>query len=445
MKNTVKIISLLFALTFMTGCANNADELQARIDENQSQSNPTLQAAVDLALAEAERLFPAESRSEIREVDIESVKIVGRNRSRSLDDTLIYVVNYKDEKGFALIAATEVDNPVLAIVPEGNYDPEIGTDNPGFNLFLDAAVEVCSGKPKASPSRIGVIERDSTDMGYLGLDGKYHKQTKKVLINRSRNAWTGYDLKWNQNGIYGKYCPNGRCGCVPLTIVTLMTYLRAIDKNDLIPSYSFPEPDVANEQLNFSEMFKHKSSKEINPETGYVILNHNCYAEDEVHNKIGRFLREVGYIAGSALEYGQNGTFFSENIAGAQYKDMYSYVRSNLSPYIVRKFATYNFEELMDALDIGLLFVKGVGHVWYCDAYNRCKMEITEYVSDDPKSGPFAWVYNGTTIIDKSEAWMHWGWGGLYDGWYDWNVLNPGYFKFESVEAALVEIPERLR
>lgn len=453
MNRLLKHLLILSATFLMVACSSDEDCVQTMSDGMNLQPDATLQVVMDLATYEAESLFPAKSRSEMREADVSSIKIIGRNSSRSLDDTLIYVVNYKDDKGFALIAATEMDSPVLAVVPEGRFDPEVGTDNPGFNLFLNAAIKTCSQQPKANITPITKVEKDSTE-GVLGLDGKYHKYTTKVLINRSRDAWTGFDLKWNQNGIYGKYCPNGLCGCVPLTIATIMTYLRTIDNNNMTKNYGFPEADINGETLSFAELFKHKSSEEINESPAYIITGHLCTAVDDAHDQIGRLCRQIGHEAGNKLTYytditGNAVTSFSDFPTG----EMYNYISSQLSPYTVQNFTKYSFGSLMNAVDKGILFLRGyypsatyMGHAWYCDAYIRYKAEITEYESLDPNSGPFAWIRVGTRIDDRSLAWMHWGWGGMYDGWFKWDAMDPlNYGESMSVEAALVEIPESLR
>lgn len=128
---------LMFASGVFFSCTQAGDE--PTIPKADIEINPKIQSVIALANSEAERLFPAESRAEEREATASGIKTICNRESRGQNDTLIYVVNYEDNKGFALISAVDDSQPVLAVVPNGSYDPEIGTDNPGFNLFMDAA------------------------------------------------------------------------------------------------------------------------------------------------------------------------------------------------------------------------------------------------------------------------------------------------------------------
>lgn len=65
------------------------------------------------------------------------------NRNISIDlDTLMYVVNFSDNNGFALVAADKRTDPIFAIIDEGNYDFEEldEEENESFLSFVDGAI-----------------------------------------------------------------------------------------------------------------------------------------------------------------------------------------------------------------------------------------------------------------------------------------------------------------
>ena len=75
---------------------------------------------------------PAISRTGGRKFDRNSVKAITSPRGRSgAADTLMYVFNFDDEQGFAVVAAPRNAQRRLAITDRRSHDPAQGTDNPG--------------------------------------------------------------------------------------------------------------------------------------------------------------------------------------------------------------------------------------------------------------------------------------------------------------------------
>lgn len=55
----------------------------------------------------------------------------------TLPDTLLYIVNFEDSCGYALVSANQLIPGVVAYIEEGTLTPNTEIDNPGFQLFLD--------------------------------------------------------------------------------------------------------------------------------------------------------------------------------------------------------------------------------------------------------------------------------------------------------------------
>lgn len=56
-----------------------------------------------------------------------------------LNDTLLYVFNFNDEQGFAVVSANRQTEGLIAAVEMGSYDPAIPTGNPGFDTYMQMA------------------------------------------------------------------------------------------------------------------------------------------------------------------------------------------------------------------------------------------------------------------------------------------------------------------
>lgn len=54
-------------------------------------------------------------------------------------EPLVYVFNFENEEGFALISGDRRTTPVLAITESGSLNPDEPVDNPGLALFLSLA------------------------------------------------------------------------------------------------------------------------------------------------------------------------------------------------------------------------------------------------------------------------------------------------------------------
>ncbi len=56
-----------------------------------------------------------------------------------VDDTLMYVFNYDNNQGYALVSTNLATEPLIAVTEQGHLDPSQETDNPGLKLYLEMA------------------------------------------------------------------------------------------------------------------------------------------------------------------------------------------------------------------------------------------------------------------------------------------------------------------
>ena len=149
---------LIFVLA-MVSCAQDAQILVT--DESEPKIGiRTPREAIDIA---TKILTEGSIGTRSEALTVQDVTVISGVSSRSNSDTLIYAVNFSDEKGYALISASYASKPVIGFVEEGSYVEEKALKNPSYNFFLGAAKEYVAGT--MAPNAVGVI-----DSVYFNLD-----------------------------------------------------------------------------------------------------------------------------------------------------------------------------------------------------------------------------------------------------------------------------------
>lgn len=404
MKKTFQI-SLALVGTLLFSC-NQAEDLQLPVEENTPDSK--IQWAIDLAQSEAERLFPPQGRADVRVAKVSGLKAVCDNNSRGESDTLIYVVNYDDNKGFALISATGAEQPVLAVVPEGSYDPAVGTDNPGFNLFMAAAKE----NAQESSNKQGVVNK------------KRIRRDTTVITKYGPAQRVKYCHKWGPGDVFGKYCTNGDAGCAVVAAASIISYLHRADTTRFY--YTYPKADVSYEDIIWGELRRHQSSAATYHDG--TTIEHTCWAQDKeaIHKAIGRVCRQFGYDADAIYHYTPRMTEVTLSKVPALF-------RKYLPDFTVSEPATFVAFRTMRCIDKGLIFLSGSlkndpnsKHMWHTDGYYYTKMKISTYQIEETNTGELkVWEFLGSYYTEKMLNYMRWGWNGEYDGWYSGTEFNP--------------------
>ena len=138
-----KSFLILLTAVILAGC--HKDELLLCGNEVSTENENiikkrTPEEALHIA-AEAAKMLEDSTMSRTLSRIPESVKVITSPTARSkVEDTLIYVVDYADDKGFALISAISVSDPLLAIIEDGHYEPSQNSiQESGFDMFMDYA------------------------------------------------------------------------------------------------------------------------------------------------------------------------------------------------------------------------------------------------------------------------------------------------------------------
>ncbi len=382
------IFSILAIAMVITGCTS--EEPVSPIKEPTVNNLPTnLEYAINIAEKMISDLDGTTTRSVERR--IKSVEAVLSTRSGNAQD--FYVVNYEDEKGFALISATDKRNPVYGFSNEGSLTNGDIMSNPGMNDYLNSPW----------PS-------DSTTIGGWGPGfnpGKpttpksYGKVTVSPILPKSV-------AEWHQDYPFNRYYPDvllpglttgvPPTGCVPLSCAMIMSHYEwPISFEDVTLNWS----DIVNNHNNLGlQKLIYHLSKPVNLDAQFFLNESKdgfiTYTSSET---IPRTFYNMGYqmpkivsgISSEAVSAGHPAL-----ILGINYNDNYN-----------------EFEHS--------------GHCWVIDGIYKC-----HYDKDllDTETAPYDEYYYHTI----------WGLGGYGNGYFRYNTVTartPEYTEEYEVSTTL--------
>lgn len=328
-----------------------------------------------------------------RSIDMDKCKIVGNGNTRSpfdSSDTLMYVFNFNDNQGFAIVAAPKNAEGLLAITEAGCYNPKAPANIDGFDEFVLKAKEYCVEKlhTEAEHNKSDGITRSPVGGTEEYMDSIYYSLYYIALPLVS--------VRWGQTQPEGEFCPNGISGCSNTAMAQIMSYFQYPDTI----YYTYPGADRDFDILNWSGMKSHATRHSLS----------DC-ADTISHYSIARLLRQLGFLNFS--DYNINGTStYTESYAGNTFRYL---------GYHVGDWVSYNATVACNSLDASRpLLMKGrtpndEGHAWVLDGYKI----IRKYVQRMRRINGSNWFPIGSPSgTDKKYMHYNWGWYGNCNGYF---------------------------
>lgn len=141
-------------------------------------------------------------------------------------DTLFYIVNFQDKKGWAILAADNRTDPIYAIIDEGSFhiDSLRKEPNEGFLCFLDNSVNsVLKDVSKSLKSSGSHRYYWQTFPGDIECD--FWSDAENKLERKDPMLVT----RWGQGSPYNLYCPNKYpTGCTVTAVAQIISYYQTI-------------------------------------------------------------------------------------------------------------------------------------------------------------------------------------------------------------------------
>lgn len=295
-------------------------------------------------------------------------------------DSLFYVVNFDNDRGFVLAASDDRETPVYAYVEDGKFD-EDEVPNNGYDAFVNTLIE------NETIRRIEDRERLKTDEEQGGGN---NGNSSANLPDKFEVMRPLLNTKWDQEG-YIIFCPGPYTGCVPTAISQICSYLR-------FPEHiEWSDNGVACQRsINWVDIVAECGANYGNP-----------YSK-ELTYQIANLMRYWGVMFNA--EYGAGDTFVSEGYAIKKMKEL---------GYNATGMSDYNAINVMNDLKKGnrIIYMEGSGRYYHIYIFKR------KYVDGH------AWVVDGYIHSRKNNEesiYVHcnWGWGGRHNGYFLSDVLN---------------------
>lgn len=398
-KSTLLVFSLL--AVFGASCTNQDDLNDNSSFIHSDKCYPI--RSYDEALQAAKSAIPMlngsnKTRSSIdRVIDLDATRycIVSpstRSIDSNINDTLLYVFNFSDNKGFAIISASKRTQPILAITESGNYDFSKPSGIEGFDTFMDLAKEYVIRSYSRDPEPVDTTEVET----YEEYDYKYN------------NVGPYIDVQWGQTHPEGEFCPNGISGCSITAIAQIMSYYEYPSIIDL----TYPNADRIAQLLDWNNMRNHS--------TGHTV-SECASSQINAHKSIGRLCRQLGFLANST--YGNEATGTNESGISTCLQQI---------GYRTEGWRAYNADSVKYKLDCSHPLLAGgfgfyqndiVGHSWIIDGYNSIEYTIYCY-SQRSDGSPRILLFTYGPVTEELLFHINWGWYGTNNGYFASNVFN---------------------
>ena len=301
---------------------------------------------------------------------VESVEYYSRPGTRALGgDTLLYLVNYADDAGFALLSADKRLRPIYAISDEGSMSFSDTTYNKGLAIFA-RGVEV---------DMENAITNSVINPGPIDTIIPFKRVVREVapLLNY-------YQSRWSQGYPYNQYCftSNGAqavVGCATVAVGMIMSY------------------------------YEHPASY------GGYTFDWDAMNIGQNYEDIARFLSLLGDENNLRMNYGAK----ESGASPSRYYPTFS----NMNYSSHNQLQTFSEEDVCELLDnsqgnmltqTGPVLVRGNrsggGHGWVVDGY-------VQYEVTSPLIGQ-------GYVLDDVLFHCVWGWGGDCNGYFYWAKTN---------------------
>lgn len=409
----MKINHLFLAITMAlaTGACSDNTFIPVEDEETVSISNAqSIQRSEDEAMAYAAQflnIFPHKESRSLPDIKIHALtnKI---SRSSATADTLLYVAQYGENQGYAIISGSRELSPVLAYVEEGNFFDIENANNGGFQMYVQAA----SDYVESSMRRSSMIDRPIIKPAFNDWTIHYNDTIAPKL-----------KVAWAQRYPEGYLCPNGMSGCAQTALAQILSYYET----PVELSLTYPNHPINKVQLDWVDIKKHDVSVSFDWKNYPALITSHltyCNASENAHMAIAYLCRELGHR--NQAVYKSGGTGASINNVATTVSNIKEQVNYQFNATAVCQYSQARF--LMDHIVKGVVFMRGAtssndeGHAWVADGGLRVGTVRTHIDYGANLDGS-----DVVTVTENLEMLVHfnWGYGNIGNGYFNPEVFCP--------------------
>ncbi len=384
----VRFLVAAFVLCTAASCAEN-DSVIFKCEDGSEHDFIASRAISEVEAVQLANDFFSKNYSRSSNSDFPNVQYILNNaKSRNFNnvpDTVAYVVNYPDEKGFAIIAGDTRVNPVLAFNDSGN-----------FNLSNEAVQE--NFISKIAPF-IGMRDTISVEIGF--------EPTQIIGFKRPFiNVPLGQGAPWNK--YVDEEHPGCAVGCVAVAAALVLSHSCAtLDYHgDVYNMKAIMR--VLNKEWENDWRYWWGNSRDYDSSFDVTDSRSSDYqmTYDEAVDRMAKLLYNVGKDVN--MKYGEISTTTSISAY---------YLCKSLNKNINMGYVDFNVINIIRYLkDDCIIYVNGaasgnIGHAWILDGYRYNMDPETKEISD-------AYVY------------CDWGWDGEDNGYYIGDIFETRYANY---------------
>ena len=344
MKKSILVISMLVALVTTNSCQREESNVEPIKTIAEKHSHVV---SIDDALEELYAVLdaigePTRSRNTI---EIENIHIVSRgSTTRSSDtlalngsaDTTLYLVNFADSSGYAVLGADDRLAPVYAVVDSGSINPEAFAINESpdtslvSNLYVAEEDEYLIGGA-GDNFQNELIKEATDDEGYISDEnGIIGAEGSGTSITTQTTPWSQIVVppmlktKWSQRSPFNDKVPlnintgnRNPAGCVAIAVARVMAYWQYpadYCRWDMVDSLLLYDPQCAAYEYGDDEEREEVASLAFNVaegcETKYGFAETWRPFDQDMQEysfstpqRAVKFLNDIGYVAHKHKDY----------------------------------------------------------------------------------------------------------------------------------------------
>ena len=204
-----KLLFIILSAIFFSCSMEDVPKEISKMEQAGNKIQP--EDAVKKACEYMNRIFPqtrGENRSDYSIISLQKVTTRSPQSNQEYPDTLYYVINFTDEKGFAIMGADNRLPDLLAISDTGNLNLQDTVFNKGLASFISGYVQ--------------------SDLFVPTLPG----MTIQPFLFVGPPMLSSSVRKWSQREPFNKFCPTDSLGnhlstgCTPLAVGQIMSFFE---------------------------------------------------------------------------------------------------------------------------------------------------------------------------------------------------------------------------
>lgn len=219
------ILGLLLIACLLGGCSNDTP-LEPKADDfisSDHSKNDRSIMAIELANYAVNSISDSKTRAERSVQNVSSIKLPRTKSISALPDSILYLVNFADKKGFAIVSLDYRLCPVYAVSDRGNLNLSDTLYNKGLSLVLNGIFDNIAHTLSSTTRGNGLLPDVPITPGY-DLIAKVSPLIPEVVRNN-----------WNQHYPFNSLCPkisfspyvspkSALAGCTAIAASTIMSY-----------------------------------------------------------------------------------------------------------------------------------------------------------------------------------------------------------------------------